>query len=273
METFRTRDGNKVAYYVDDFTDPWLKPDTMLLLHPAMSNARRWFRWVPRLSRHFRVVRMEFRGHGQSEMPGPNDPFSLGHLVGDALELLDRVDASSAHVVGYAGGGYAAQQLAIHHGSRVKSLALYASTPGIKNSNITTWIPKSKERGLRQFLADTITDRFDDKADPKMVKWWLDQTGSNDPEFISKLFLHMSTHDFMEDLPKIKCPTLIVAPAQEHIGHTGTYHEMQKRIAGSELIQYDTSGHNLGDAYPDRCVDDLFRFLRKNRLLAADAVS
>ena len=41
--TFSTADGLQLAYYVDDFTDPWRKPDTVLLLHAAMGSSRRWF--------------------------------------------------------------------------------------------------------------------------------------------------------------------------------------------------------------------------------------
>jgi len=64
MNTFRSHDGFEIAYYVDYFTDPWTRPETMLLLHAAMGNSQRWFRWVPRLARRFRVVRMDLRGLG-----------------------------------------------------------------------------------------------------------------------------------------------------------------------------------------------------------------
>ena len=33
--TFTTADDLKLAYYIDDFTDPWRNPDTLLLLHAA----------------------------------------------------------------------------------------------------------------------------------------------------------------------------------------------------------------------------------------------
>ena len=36
MKTFAAADGLKLAYYVDDFTDPWRTPDTLVLLHAAM---------------------------------------------------------------------------------------------------------------------------------------------------------------------------------------------------------------------------------------------
>jgi pimeloyl-ACP methyl ester carboxylesterase len=87
-----TRDGLKLAYYVDDFTDPWTRPETLLLPYPAMANARRWFRWVPRLARRYRVVRMDMRGHGASDMPAPEQDLSLSQLVDDTLNLLDHIE-------------------------------------------------------------------------------------------------------------------------------------------------------------------------------------
>jgi pimeloyl-ACP methyl ester carboxylesterase len=75
MKTFRSHDGFEIAYHVDDFTDPWTTPDTMLLLHAAMGSSRRWFRWVPRLARRFRVVRMDLRGHAtRSRGPRSRSP-------------------------------------------------------------------------------------------------------------------------------------------------------------------------------------------------------
>ena len=46
MQNFNAKDGTRLAYYVDDFTDPWTQPDTVLLLHAAMGSSRRWFKWV-----------------------------------------------------------------------------------------------------------------------------------------------------------------------------------------------------------------------------------
>jgi hypothetical protein len=51
MQHYLNRDGLKLAYYVDDFTKPWIKPQTVFLLHAAMGNAQRWFSWVPELAK------------------------------------------------------------------------------------------------------------------------------------------------------------------------------------------------------------------------------
>ena len=262
--SFTTADGLKLAYYIDDFTDPWRKPDTLLLLHAAMGNSRRWFQWVPRLAREYRVVRLDLRGHGNSEIPKPTDDFSLSLLVSDAHALLDLVGAMNAHIVGNSAGGYVSQQLAIRHPQRVKTLALFGSTPGLKHSHASTWIPKIKEIGLKQFLADTIDERFDSSADPELVKWFIEQSGANDPAFIARFVLHMCTHDFMNELSAIKVPTLIVAAGNERIGHASVYREMNNRIAASELRYYDTPAHNICDGYASRCVEDLMNFLKNH---------
>ena len=264
MKTFRSHDGLEIAYYEDDFTDPWTKPDTLVLLHAAMGNSRRWFRWVPRLARHFRVVRMDLRGHGASQKPRPEEPFSLEQLVGDAARLIEIVGGGAVHLVGNSAGGYVAQKLAVGQPEKVKTLALFGATPGLKNSKAHTWIPIVQKVGLRKFLADTIHERFDDQADPELVRWFIEQAGSNDPAFIGRFVLHMCTHDFMDELRAIKCPTLIVAAGKEPIGDASAYQQMHERIAGSKLIQYDVASHNIGDQYADRCTDDLLRFLGKD---------
>ena len=262
MQTF-TKDGLKIAYQVDDFTDPWRKPDTLLLVHAAMGSSRRWFQWVPRLARKYRVVRLDLRGHGESQIPDPDSEFSLSQLVGDAITVLDLAGARQAHIVGNSAGGYVSQQLAIHHPERVKTLSLFASTPGLKHSHAPTWVPKIKQIGLKQFLSDTIQERFDSSADPALVKWFIEQAGSNDPAFIARFVMHMCTHDFMEELSVVKAPTLIVAAGKEQIGHASAYEDMRRHIAGSEVIYYDTSAHNICDGYASRCVDDLMEFLAR----------
>ena len=65
----KTSDALRIAYTVDDYTDPWTAAPTVVLLHSAMSSSRRLYAMVPHLARRFRVVRMDLRGHGESDIP------------------------------------------------------------------------------------------------------------------------------------------------------------------------------------------------------------
>ena len=147
MASFNASDGTRLAYYVDDFTDPWKNAPILLLLHAAMGSARRYYAWVPPLSRHYRVVRLDLRGHGNSPVPPAGHELTLQRLVSDVAELMDHLGCRSAHIVGNSAGGYLAQQLAMNQAVRVRSLMLFGSTPGLKNSQAPSWIPQ--DRGQR----------------------------------------------------------------------------------------------------------------------------
>lgn len=264
MQSFFENDGLRMSYHVDDFTDPWEKAQTIVLLHGAMSSARRFYSWVPRLSRHYRVVRLDLRGHGGSEVPPADAALSLDHLVSDAVALLDHLGCDSAHVVGNSTGGYVGQQLAIQHPRRVQTLALYASTPGLRRSQVGGWIPQMREMGFRRFFAETLSDRFPpDVAASPLAAWFLDEICKNDPDYIARFLLALSTLDWSEDLHRITCPTLIVVPGAEPIGSVGEYEPMKQRIPRGEMLVYDGARHSVGDYLADRCVSDLLGFLAR----------
>src|SRR5262245_52500165 len=121
-QIFTASDGLALSHYVDDNSDPWADAPTLLMLHAAMGNAQRFYAWVPALSRHYRVVRLDLRGHGRSATPAPDSPLDMPRLVKDALELMDHLGCAQAHVVGNSAGGYIAQNLAMSHPDRVRSL-------------------------------------------------------------------------------------------------------------------------------------------------------
>ena len=261
---FTASDGLRLAYFVDDFTDPWTQPATLLLLHAAMGHSRRFYAWVPPLSRHYRVVRMDLRGHGESQVPPAEPPLTMDRLIADTRELLDHLGCAQAHIVGNSAGGYVAQNLAMSSPPRVQSLMLFGSTPGLKHSQAATWLPRVAKEGLRPFLAATISDRFPvDRTDPRHIEWFLDEAAKNDTAYIGRFVGLMTTLWWADELPRIKCPTLLVMPGAETVGSTQNYEIMRSNIPDCELIAYEGLPHNICDIAPDRCADDIIAFLRR----------
>src|SRR5829696_759033 len=105
MQRVTVSDGLSIAYRIDDFTDPWKEPETVFLLHSAMSSSRRLYAMVPHFARRFRVVRVDLRGHGESQVPRADQPLTLERLTQDVRDVMDHVGVKSAHFVGVSGGG------------------------------------------------------------------------------------------------------------------------------------------------------------------------
>ncbi len=264
MTSFTASDGARLAFYVDDFTDPWKKAPILLLLHAAMGSARRYYAWFPSLAQHYRVVRMDLRGHGRSEIPPADRPLTLDRLVADVIELMDHLDVGSVHIVGNSAGGYLGQQLAMNHSDRVRSLMLFGSTPGLKNSQAPSWIPQIAAKGLRGFLAETIAERLPlDQVDPGLVERFLDEAAKNDPAYIAKFVLLMASYDWSDEVGHIRCPTLVVVPGAEPIGSTANYEPFRRLVPDVEMRVYDGAPHNICDAFPGRCAADVLDFLTR----------
>ena len=184
---FTASDGVRVHYTIDDFAPPWKPHDTVVLLHAAMGSMNRMYGWVPILAAHYRVVRWDMRGHGRSQIPGEGG-LSIDRLGRDVVELLDVLGLEHAHLAGSSAGGIVALYAAITAPARVKTLAGYATIPGLQSSaghtDYTSWVRGLTTEGVKPFLRRTIATRFDlAQVDPGFVEWFLDDSARNDPAF------------------------------------------------------------------------------------------
>jgi len=182
--------------------------------------------------------------------------------VRDVSELMEHLGCASVHIVGNSAGGYLGQQLAMNHRERVRSLMLFGSTPGLKQSQAPSWIPQIQAKGMRAFLAETIADRLPlDQVDAGLVEWFLDEAAKNDPAYIGKFVLLMASYDWGDQLHRILCPTLVVVPGAEPIGSTANYEPFRQHVPDVEMRVYEGAPHNICDAFPDRCAGDVLDFL------------
>jgi 3-oxoadipate enol-lactonase len=266
MRKFRASDGLQVAYALDDFTDPWKPADTLILIHAAMGSSKRFYAWVPHLARDFRVVRIDMRGHGQTEVPNAHQ-LDRQRIVKDVVELADHVGAKRFHVAGSSAGAIVAEKAAIDYPDRVLSLAAFAGTGGIKHAlqDQNSWVKRIGETGLAAFLRETIADRVDlSSADPGFVEWFIAESGKTPVSLLQRFVPMMREFVVIDELHRIRCPVLAVAPGGDPIHTVDNYRALPDRIPGCEFIVYEGLPHNITDAVPDRCAQDLRRFLLKH---------
>lgn len=75
------------------------------------------------LARHFRVIAVDCRGHGQSEKPTAEGAYGT-NMVEDVVRLIDHLDIPKARIAGYSMGGMIAMKLAVTHPDRVSRVVL-----------------------------------------------------------------------------------------------------------------------------------------------------
>src|SRR3546814_5298333 len=117
-----------------------------------------WARQVPALSQHFRVLRYDTRGHGQSSVPAGE--YSFAQLAGDVAELLEHLDIARADFCGLAMGGPTGLQLALDHPQRVRKLVLCNTAARI--GSVQSWsarIAAVSQNGLEN-MAPGLVERW-----------------------------------------------------------------------------------------------------------------
>jgi pimeloyl-ACP methyl ester carboxylesterase len=87
--------------------------------------------WKPvlrSLARRFRLVLVDNRGSGRSDLP--TDSLTVRDMARDVVAVMDAAGLARAHVLGVSLGGMVVQELAIDNPDRVDRLVLCCTTPG-----------------------------------------------------------------------------------------------------------------------------------------------
>jgi len=106
----RIRNGS-IELHVAEDGDPAAPP--VLLLHGITSFGGTWEWFVPTLAERFRVLRLDFRGHGASDRaPGE---YSTDGYVSDAVAAIEQTAGQPCVVIGHSLGGATAAALTQRH--------------------------------------------------------------------------------------------------------------------------------------------------------------
>ena len=86
-----------------------------------------WFSWRHQIdalaAAGFRVVAPDMRGYGKSDAPQAIDQYTILHLVGDMVGILDALGAATAVIVGHDWGASVAWQAALMRPDRFRAVA------------------------------------------------------------------------------------------------------------------------------------------------------
>ena len=150
---FVNRGGVRLYWRADGEAD---KP-ALLLLNSIGCDMGLWDRAVPYLTPHFRVLRMDTRGHGASD--APSGDYRLDELADDALAVLDAADVPHAAVCGVSLGGMVAMTLALRAHERTDALVLACTSGQLDPAAWQARIDTVRGQGLAA-IADMAIERF-----------------------------------------------------------------------------------------------------------------
>ena len=206
-------DGLELFYTVDDFTDPWTEPETVVMHHGMAKSHKLWFGWVPIVARHYRVIRYDMRGMGDSGVPEPGYPWTLDNFAKDLAEVADKLELEKFHLIGETVGGSISMRYATLHQERLLSLTACTSPTNFGDPHHGESAALIESQGVAAWVENTIGRRLDPQiVDPAYIRWYADLM-SRTPAHVVAGFQHHAEGDLRPLLKDVQTPTLIIAAA------------------------------------------------------------
>ena len=213
----------------------------LLVLPCSLGTSRALWDPAP-YAQHFRVLRYEHRGHGESETtPGP---YTVEQLAGDALDLLDELGVERASWLGLSLGGMVAMWIAACAPERLERLVLACTSARVPSPQ--AYAERAgivRAQGVEP-VADAVVARwFTPAASDELRARFRAFLVATPREGYAGCCEALAEWDFRERLGDIVAPTLVVAGAEDEstpIAHTDL---LVQRIPGARGTVLEGAAH------------------------------
>lgn len=215
----------------------------LMISNSLGTNLHMWDDQVASWTRHFRLVRYDRRGHGQSSVP--KGPYTMERLGRDVLAVIDALDVAKINWCGLSMGGMVGQWLGAHAPGRIDKLVL---------SNTSSFFP---DKSIWEGRLKTVRDKgLAAIVDANMERWFTKDFRERNPQAIAKMremFLatkadgYIGCGEAIRDmdhrplLAKIGAPTLVIAGKHDPATTLEANEFICEHIPNADIAVLDTA--------------------------------
>jgi 3-oxoadipate enol-lactonase len=243
----------------------------LVMIHGAQGDQTMFAGLAAGCAADFRVLTFDQRGSGLSEKPDTD--YSIAMLADDTAALMDHLGLSPAHVIGVSMGGMIAQELALRHPAKLRSLVLGCTTPGgprevrVEGNALavaySTAPMSAEDRG--RALAEAAFSKGHLVRHPEIVAAMIEARRNRpiDPVALGHRMKALHEHDTYDRLPRIGCPTLVITGKDDALISWENSRILAERIPGANLEILEPAGHCFWLERPQESRDAIVRFFRQ----------
>lgn len=245
---------------------------SVVLIHGLGMTMATWDQHVAPIAQHYRVVRYDLAGHGQT--PPAADTPSLTMFSEQCVELMDELLIDSAALVGFSLGGMINRRIAIDHPDRVSALAILNS-PHERGLHAQRLVEERAEASAAGGPAATI--------DATLERWFTAGFRAAEPEYVDTIrgwvlandvdvyaanrwVLANGVVELIRPEPAISIPTLVMTCENDTGSTPAMSASIASEITGANAIIVPGRQHLGLLEDPDAFTQPVLDFLRANQL-------
>lgn len=213
----------------------------LILSNSLGTDHRMWELQMPALSKRFRVLRYDTRGHGASA-PGEQS-FLIDRLGRDVVSLMDRLDIARAHFCGLSLGGMTGMWLGTHAAARIDRLVLANTAAHIGPAEMWTARADAVLRDGMQSVAEAVLKRWFSEAylarDTEELRQLRATLLAVSPLGYARACHALRDMDQRQSVAAITAPTLVIIGTQDVATPPQDGRELTGSIKGARLVEFD----------------------------------
>jgi len=248
--------------------------EPMLLIQGMSGNHLAWGEpFLSDLERDFDVVAYDHRGVGRSS--AVTDPFTITDLADDAAALIAALGWESAHVVGISMGGMVAQELALRHPDRIRTLTLGCTYSGGEGSALTSSQVSTKlaEAMMAGDPDRAIATAYEVNVSPgygadKSAYGTFYEMATALPTPVPVIMLQMqaiAAHDTLDRLQEISAPTLVIHGTVDEMLPYSNAVLIASKVPDAQLETLEGVGHMFWWEQPERSAAAIRSLVERSR--------
>ena len=253
-------DGVRIAYRVDGDDSR----DALVLINSLGTDLRLWEPQIPELTKHFRVIRYDCRGHGESDVPPI--PATIDRLGADLIALLDCLHIDIAHLCGLSLGAITALWAAAYHRERV-GRAIFANAAA-RFGTTQSWDERIRtvRAGGMQAISETVVGRFLGAtfraAHPDVTRHLIDMVEATPAAGYIAACAALREADLHNVISRIRAPSLIIGGELDQSTPLRQSEELNTLISDSKLVVLPGAAHLTNVEQAEKFTPIVTTFLR-----------
>ena len=245
------------------YTDSGGSGVPLVLLHANTGNADSWqYNIAGFVEAGYRVITFDRRGWGRSRANPGTGP-QPGTIADDLHALMDHLGIERFHLVGVAGGGFAAYDYVLWHPERLRSMVVAASGGAIVDEELSELRQKTTLPGFRDWPPEFREVSMGYMAtNPENLQRWL-EIHHHSQQKGAPAQPQRTTITF-EKLATIRVPTLLMPGDQDLQAPPWVMRRQLARIPGAEFIVLPEASHSINWEQPEAFNRAVLEFIRKH---------
>ena len=254
--------GLKIAYTRTGGDKP-----AFVLVHGFSDDGLCWTPIAQRLEKQYDVIMVDARGHGRSE--GPEEGYGTATMADDLAGVITGLGLSKPIVMGHSMGGATTMMLAATYPDLpgkiiIEDAGMFnppkpdPNNPDAGRNRMGGWIIELKRKTREEMIAGC---RIQSPTWPEAeLGPWADSKLRFSFHVLSRGF---SFIDWESELPKIKCPALLITAdtALGAIVNAESAATMQRLIPQLQVVNIPGAGHSVRREQPEKFMETVLGFV------------